>query len=336
MISVLGELTLPDLTTLDLPDPLGEYLAIRREHGQVLNLLAVIDGSKPCLDDWIPVGAMDRYRALCDRFGLVIRAGIQFDVMTHEDAERTVGSGTLTTTRARARELGDARGSVHVFVGRDPDIVDQTFFAGWYPLVVGERATSKPWIDHIWFGEGLGYPRCCLEAFAHNNNWSINNMPYQAARAAKHPLALCNSIMRFTGLTWAPHLPCSYDCAATAHQSAALRGLTQEAAPALVPLVDSLCTGRFLLLSEWEAFALHGAEGDGDGLAYRAVSLVPSNRPNLPLFEALQRGDRLEVRDDLVVVFSGPEAVWVERCRTDGFAPRVPVLLDFASPGSAS
>ena len=60
MISVLGDLALPDLTKLDLPEPLGEYISIRREHGQVLNLLAVIDGSKPCLDDWIPVVALDR------------------------------------------------------------------------------------------------------------------------------------------------------------------------------------------------------------------------------------------------------------------------------------
>jgi len=333
MISVLGELALPDLTTLGLPDPLGEYIAIRREHGQVLNLLAVIDGSKPCLDDWIPVAAIERYTDLCERFGLYVRSGIQFDVMTHEEAEKAVGSGTLTTTRARAREIGDPRGSVHVFVGRDPAVVDNTFYAGWYPLVVGERATSKPWIDHIWFGEGLGYPTCCLEAFARNNNWSINNMPYQAARVTRNPLGLCNSIMRFTGLTWAPHLPCSYDCAATTEQSRKLRDLTLRTAPQLVPIVDGLCTGTFLLLSEWEAFALHGINRDGDGITYAGASLVPSNRPNESLYEALRCGDRLEVRDDLVVVFAGPEVVRVEACRTDGFAPRVPVLLSFQGPG---
>jgi hypothetical protein len=142
--------------------------------------------------------------------------------------------------------------------------------------------------------------------------------------------------MRFTGLTWAPHLPCSYDCAATARQSAALRDLTADIAPVLVPIVDSLCTGRFLLLSEWEAFALHRTEVDGAAVRYDAVSLVPSNRPNVALFEALQRGDRVEIRDDLVIVFIGDEVVWVEACRTDGFAPRVPVILDFAPPGSAA
>lgn len=332
MISVVGELELPDLTNLGLPDQLARYVAIRREHGQVLNLLAVIEGSKPCLDDWIPVAAMGPFRQLCDEAGLTVRAGIQFDVMSHDEAERTVGSGTLTTTRARARELGDERGSVHVFVGRDPDVVDATFRSGWYPLVVGERATSKPWIDHVWFGEGLGYPRCCLEAFARNNNWSVNNMPYQAYRAATRPHALCNSVMRFTGLTWAPHLPCSYDCPASIEQSAQLRALVLDRAPALVPIVDRLCTGTFLLLSEWEAFALHGVEPLEDGVSYRSVSLVPSNRPDVRLFEAIQAGDRLEVRDDLVVVARGDEVIWVERCRADGFAPRVPVLVDFAPP----
>lgn len=332
MISVLGELALEDLRSIDLPSPLDEYVDIRREHGQVLNLLAVIEGTKPCLDDWIPVRALDRYESLCDRLGLTVRAGIQFDVMTHEDAERAIGSGTLTTTRARARELGDPRGSVHVFVGRDPSVVERTFLAGWYPLVVGERATSKPWIDHIWFGEGLGYPRCCLEAFARNNNWAVNNMPYQAAKATSRPLSLCNSIMRFTGLTWAPHLPCSYACAATADQSRSLRELTARTVPALVPLVDALCTGTFLLLSEWEAFVLHRARLDGPAMRYDAVSLAPSNRPNLPLYDALAGGDRVEVRDDLVLVFAGDELRWVEECRTDGFAPRIPTLLRFAGP----
>lgn len=332
MLSVLGELALPDLRSVDLPPPLDEYVAIRREHGQILNLLAVVDGMKPCLDDWIPVASIDHYEDLCSRLGLTVRAGIQFDVMSHDEAERAIGSGTLTTTRARARELGDPRGSVHVFVGRDPETVDRTFRAGWYPLVIGERATSKPWIDHIWFGEGLGYPRCCLEAFARNNNWAINNMPYQAARATKTPLGLCNSIMRFTGLTWAPHLPCSYDCPSTEVQARAVRDLVSRRAPDLVPIVDSLCTGTFLLLSEWEAFVLHRSEVQDGVVRYEGVSLVPSNRPNLALFEALGSGNRVEVRDDLVLVFDGDDLRWIEECRTDGFAPRVPVVLDFAAP----
>lgn len=332
MLSVLGDLALPDLRTVPLPAPLDEYVEIRREHGQVLNLLAVIDGMKPCLDDWIPVPAMERYQDLCRRLGLSVRSGIQFDVMTHAEAERTVGHGTLTTTRARARELGDPRGSVHVFVGRDPAVVDRTFHAGWYPLVVGERATSKPWIDHIWFGEGLGYPRCCLEAFAANNNWAVNNMPYQAARATDRPLGSCNSIMRFTGLTWAPHLPCSYDCPATDAQSSALRELTIATVPDLVPLVDGLCTGVFLLLSEWEAFVLHRPEIDDGAIRYQGVSLVPSNRPNLSLFEALRNGDRVEIRDDLILVFDGDDLNRTEVCRSDGFAPRVPTVLNFTHP----
>jgi hypothetical protein len=332
MLSVLGELALPDLRTVRLPWPLDDYAEIRGEHGQLLNLLSVVEGLKPCLDDWIPVSAMARYQDLCQRLGLTIRSGIQFDVMAHDEAERAIGSGTLTTTRARARELGDPRGSVHVFVGRDPEMVDRTFRAGWYPLVVGERATSKPWIDHIWFGEGLGYPNCCLEAFAHNNNWAVNNMPYQAARATRRPLALCNSVMRFTGLAWAPHLPCSYDCPATAEQSSRLRDLTRSKAPDLLPLVDSLCTGLFLLLSEWEAFALHQAEHRGSTVSYTGVSLVPSNRPNLALFDALQDGDRLELRDDVVLVLAGETVRWSEVCRSDGFAPRIPTLLQFAHP----
>lgn len=329
MISIIGELSLPDPLSLDLPTPLQRYAEIRREHAQLLNLLAVVEGLKPCLDDWIPAPAYGAFCDLCRDLGLVVRAGIQFDQLSHYEAERMIGSNTLTTTRARATPIGADRGSVHVFVGRDADAVDATYRAGWYPLVVGDRASSKPWIDHIWFGEGLGYPDCCLRAFASSNNWAINNMPFQAARAAVRPSYLCNSIMRFTGLTWAAHLPCSYDCAATIAQSTALRDLTVRQAPRLAELVDNLTAGWFLLLSEWEAVALHRVRAEGPTTRYEAASLVPSNRPNLELFEAIVAGDSVEIRDDLVLVRAGDDVVHVEQCRTDGFAPRVPVLVHF-------
>ncbi|MEV0768680.1 hypothetical protein [Nocardia salmonicida] len=295
----------------------------------MLNLLAVAEGIKPCMDDWIPVRAYDVFTQLCRQLALHVEAGVQFDVMTHEEVDSVTGRQTLTTTRARARELGDERGSVHVFVGRDPEVVRRTFHAGWYPLVVEGSATSKPWIDHIWFGRGLGYPECCLHAFARNNNWAVNNMPYQAYRITAAPNALCNSIMRFTGLTWAPHLPCAYDCQATIDQSRAVRELVAERAPGLVEIVDALTTGTFLLLSEWEAFALQSPTTCGNTVDYQGVSLVPSNKPNRPLFDALGHGERLEIRDDLIVVSRREKVSWIERCRTDGFAPRIPVVLTF-------
>lgn len=335
VISVEGTFELPDLAAIELPDTVARYARIRRQHGQVLNLMAVAAGIKPCMDDWIPVRAFGEFTELCDELGLHVEAGVQFEVMTHEEVGQVAGRQTLTTTRARAREIGDDRGSVHVFVGRDPEIVRRTFYAGWYPLVVSERATSKPWIDHIWFGRGLGYPECCLRAFARNNNWSVNNMPYQAYRATAEPNALCNSIMRFTGLTWAPHLPCSYDCAATIEQSGELRELVQREASALVSVVDALTTGTYLLLSEWEAVLLHGARRDVDAVEFDGVSLVPSNKPNRPLFEALGPAGRFEIRDDLIVVQDRAthQVTWIEECRADGFAPRIPVVLTFPPIG---
>lgn len=335
MISVLGELELPRLTELDLPRPLGTYLDIRQQHGQVLNYIAVLENLKPCLDDWIPASRYAEFQALCDDAGLHVRSGIQFDAISHAEAEDVIGAGTLTTTRARAVPMHTDRGSVHVFVGRDASAVDRTFTAGWYPLVVGDRATSKPWIDHIWFGEGLGYPPCCLRAFARHNNWSINNMPYQAIRGTTAPNALCNSLMRFTGLTWAPHLPCSYDCAATSAQSARLRDAVRTWSYPLADLVDRLVTGRHLVLSEWEAFVLHRSAWDGPVLRYGGASLVPTNRPNTRLFEALGDGDELEVRDEFVIVRGGGDVRFVEECRTDGFSPRIPMIIDFPAPGSS-
>jgi hypothetical protein len=336
MISIIGELKPPPLLTLQMSDELRGYVEIRPEHGQPVNFLAVLAGVKPVMDDWVPGTRLGEFTDMCRAQGLTVLADVQFQALADQDAvDRVIGRGTLTTTRANGHRLGEkvADASVHVFVGRDRSLVERTRASGWYPLIIGGRANNKPWIDHFWFGQGLGYPPCCLEAFARSNNWSVNNMPYQAFRAVQRkPSMLCNSLMRFTGLTWAAHLPCSYDCPATAGSAVRIRGLVTEHCQPLASLIDRLAAAPYLVLNEWEAFAFTSARVTPTGFAYSGVTIAPSNRPNLTLFDALRRGTRLELRDDLVVIFDATgEVVHVEQTRTDGFAPRIPFILDFSA-----
>ena len=326
----------PPLCTLDMSDELQGYVEMRPEHGQPVNFLAVLAGMKPVMDDWVPGARLEEFTDMCRAHGLTVLADVQFQALADQDAVgHIIGRGTLTTTRAKGYRLGEkaADASVHVFVGRERSVVERTRASGWYPLIIGGRANNKPWIDHFWFGQGLGYPRCCLDAFARSNNWSVNNMPYQAFRAVRDaPSMLCNSIMRFTGLTWAAHLPCRYDCPATAEAAALIRGLVQHHCQPLATSIDRLTTAPYLVLNEWEAFVFTSSEVTPVSIEYSGVTIAPSNRPNLMLFDALRAGVRLELRDDLVVIFDVSGAVvHIEQTRTDGFAPRIPFILDFSA-----
>jgi hypothetical protein len=340
MIPILGELQPPALPGFEMSEPLRGYVRLRPEHGQPVNFVALLGGEKDVMDDWVTPAQLGALSQMCAERGLTVLTDVQFQALPDQGAiERIVGRGTLTTTRARGHRLGELvdGSSVHVFIGTDRHMAEHTRAAGWYPLVIDGRATSKPWIDHYWFGQGLGYPDCCLEAFAWNNNWAVNNMPYQAYRSLRgRPSMLCNSLMRFSGLTWAAHLPCRYDCPATIRLGEAVRKLTYSHCPQLAEWIDRLSAAPYLVLNEWEAFALTGGGEAGVGprhVDYSGVTIAPSNRPNLALFEALRRGVRVELRDDLVVVLAADGAVvHVERTMTDGFAPRIPFILDFAPP----
>lgn len=337
MIPITGDLKPPSLLTMQMSGELRGYVEIRPEHGQPACFVALLAGIKPVMDDWVGQDRFDDLVDVCRQRGLTVAADVQFEALADQGRlGGVVGRETLTTTRAVGHALADrvAGASVHVFIGADRGIVERTRAAGWYPLIIGGRAMNKPWIDHLWFGDGLGYPRCCLDAFARNNNWTLNNMPYQACRSVRsEPSFLCNSLMRFSGLTWAAHLPCRYDCEVTIELAGRVREEMRRHCPELAAWIDRLCTAPYLVLNEWEAFAFSGAKATGTAIDYSGVTLAPSNRPNLGLFAALRRGRRLEIRDDLIVIFGQDEAViHVERTATDTFAPRIACAVSFRPP----
>jgi hypothetical protein len=319
-----------------MSDALRGYVEVRPEHGQPVCFAALLGGLKPVMDDWVSRDRFDQLVDVCRERGLAVAADVQFEALPDQGRlGSVVGRETLTTTRAIGHTLADrvAEASVHVFIGADRRILERTRAAGWYPLIIGNRAMNKPWIDHLWFGEGLGYPECCLAAFARNNNWTLNNMPYQAYRSTRtSPSYLCNSLMRFSGLTWAAHMPCRYDCVPTVQSAGRAREVMRTHCPELAGWIDRIAAVPYLMLNEWEAFAFTSSEVTPVTIEYSGVTVAPSNRPNLRLFDALRCGTRLELRDDLVVIFDAAgEVVHVEQTLADGFAPRIPFILDFSA-----
>lgn len=312
-----------------LPAELKEYCAVRDGLGQICSFVAVAAGIKPVLDDWIPAARLGRLRSLGASLGLTVDADETFLFIDDPEVGGVVGGELLNTTRARSVAATEPGGLLHVYVGRDAGAVELARRSGWYGLIAGNRMVPKPFIDHHWLGELLGYPECCLRSFARHGAWNVAN-PYAEAAGASgvaHPLA--NPVLRHTGLSYVVHYPCAFDCEATVAFGDAVRRAVHRMSPELGRAADAAVSGPFLLLSGWAAFAFDGAVKGRGLIRYRSVRPAPTNRVDADLAALLSSGDEVAVRGDVVVVFKGGRAVGTRHVRADRYAPEHPVVVDF-------
>jgi len=310
------------------------YMEARGGLGQLTQFMAVVAGIKPVLDDWVPVERVEGFQALAADLGLVSAVDSYFEFI--DEASTTsgiVGRERFNTTRARGHSPRRpvAGSSAHIFLARDTEWLRRGVASGWYMLVVDGRIVEKPWIDHYRFGECLGYPDCCRQFFALHNNWHSDNSYWQALSATRgSPLFLCNSLVKNSGLSYAVHLPCRFDCSSTSYYAAQVRAFVQDESPVLSRGIDGLLQRPFLMLSEWELFGFDGERTGPTHLNYRDVFMVPTNRPDRGLLAALKMGDRIDVDLDLVRISRGTRTILTYAARSDRFGPQMPCLIDFA------
>src|SRR4051812_31081081 len=101
MISILGDITPPLLSAIEQSDELRGYTALRPEHGQPVNFVAVMAGVKPVMDDWVARSQLDEYIDMCRNRGLYVTSNAQFAGFSGDDSlTDVIGRETLTTTRA--------------------------------------------------------------------------------------------------------------------------------------------------------------------------------------------------------------------------------------------
>jgi hypothetical protein len=322
------------LDELALPAPLRRYAELVEGSGQLVPFLATCAGLKPAMDDWVPVANRDEYTELLDRLGLCWSIDASFEFMAGGvPPEPIVGAERLNTTRAFGYPPDRQRPGqrLHIFLARGRDELTRAEVDGWYPLVIGDRVVEKPWIDHYRFGAALGFPECCRRFFARHNDWWADNSLFQAWRRTDEPTFLANSLLKYTGFSYAAYLPCAFDCPATVAYARRVRDLVHASCPSLGDYVDSLLRRVYLVLSEWEIYAFAGGRVDGDSLAYRDVALVPTDRPDAELFRLLGAGNRVELRDDVLVVFRDAEVAGAYPVDGARFGPQASFLVDFGT-----
>lgn len=320
-------------------DVVRRYCDLVTGYGQLTTFVAVAEGVKPVMDDWVAGPRLSEYRKFVTSLGLAIDIGPVFETLAESELAEITGGASLNTTRARAGLASESAvaGRTQVFVGRDAQLVSEAARAGWYNLVAEDRVVLKPWIDHYWFGTALGYPDCCLEAFARDGAWNLTN-PYAAAaaRTAGAALALCNPVMRHSGFGYLNHYPCRFDCPASARYSASVRRALLRHGTSLVERADRYARAPYLLLSGWAGFGFDGVL-EGTTAHYATFWQVPTNRPNDAVAELLSAGNRIELVGNVLTVWRADAFVGSYEIRADHYAPEHPTFVDFRgsldSPG---
>ena len=178
---------------------------------------------------------------------------------------------------------------------------------------------SRPPIEEL--GELVGYPRCCVEAFAAQADRSNNslNRYYSWSRTVSNgrrsenpwPWQLNNL---YTVI--APFYPCSYCCeAALAWSTAALEQMAGRH-PESVEGLREVLARPVLYFDHEHQVILDGRLADG-AVSYRGAGLPGPGSPELRRFAAaIAAGDRLRLDDASLVVERDGEVV-LELERTD-------------------
>lgn len=234
------------------PRPSGESIPMplmeppKEEQGLRCEELAFTIGLKPVLYLVVPRAALEATRARYADAELVERA---------DHLAAAAGSGE--------RVYGVGEEVAHVFVGRVPG--------------AAARA-AQLWADGSSrnveaLGEAMGYPACCVRAFAAMASRRVNAaFPYVTAARTRAFGDRFDPFLDVTTTRLVPFAPCSYGCPRAkvwARRLAAAAGIERRA-------------GRVTLhLDEVRAFSFAEAREEASRLFYRAPSWASQDSPHL-------------------------------------------------------
>ncbi|MFT3769692.1 MAG: hypothetical protein QM820_30005 [Minicystis sp.] len=203
------------------------------------------------------------------------------------------------------RDLGEVR--VELYISRDPALVARA---------VRLQTEGDPSASLRELGSLMGYPPCCVEAFAaqvdRNNN--TRNRYATAARtvtAGAWPWEINNLHTMLI-----PCYPCSYACAAARDLASSALDAMDAAHPGARRAIGELLARPALYFDHERQMQLHG-EADGDTVRYRGVSVPRGTSRDFASFAgAIGLGDELVLTDESLVVRAAGKTLFTLR-RTD-------------------
>lgn len=253
------------------------------------------------------------------------RAGIKpvvFLTVRPEEVERTLAHFGAVAVERRdrlvlvdaqdcwtdRRDVGEPR--VELYIARDAALARRA---------AALQAEADPTRALAELGVLLGYPACCVEAFASQDdraNNSRNRYASQARTCAPDGSATAPWPWELNNLhsVIAPFYPCSYRCERALEWA---RRALHEMARMHPGIAGQLRTvlARPVLYFDHDHQIVFDGELAGAGVAYRTVALAPSATPQLTaLGAAISRGNRLTFdRESLRVEHDGGRILYLER-----------------------
>lgn len=311
-----------------------EFVAAKSNSLQLTMIMATVTGLKPAMDDWVPASRFDAYQKACRRYGLYIKADAVFQLTSAKNIPlNTVGRQQLSTTKAFGLlyKKGFKNGSIHIFLSRSKDNLNQAFANGWYPLIIKNRVVDRPLADNFRYGQCLGYPQCCVRFFQGHNNWRRCSYLHEVFlnTASKKGSFLCNPFNKDLTYSYIYHMPCSYRCPETAKWASRLRDEIESEEPEFARSIDVHLKRPYLVFYEQKYYAFEGAL-KGRRLFYKKVFFTGGVRDNNLYERQLGAGDCLFIEDKNVVILKKGRVIERIKPSIKGFAPETPFLVDFS------
>jgi hypothetical protein len=292
--------------------------------------VAVVAGLKPGMDCWVAVDRYEEFNAFVRGVGLSLAVDCAFRKVPLQMRDQVVGFDRLCTTYALGIPSANAEpeDTLHVFIGKNIDVVNRMRACGWYPVIVNGRVHDKPFVDHVEFGRALGYPECCVKFFMRSNNWNRTNS-YAESLLSTHSANdyRTNCFGKNFGYSLNFHIPCRFDCSRTIEDAAKLEQFLGTQEPDYAAACRRLLHLPVVSLNEREVVLLDGVVGNRSVKYSSALDLFMTPAE---IMNALRRGNLVEMRGRFLAVFQDTELIDIFECRCDQFGPKVPLLLTWS------
>jgi hypothetical protein len=282
---------------------LREIVLSKGNSGQLYLYHAILADLKPMLDDWIPVNKIKIFERACKKYGLFIAKESIFVDWPRSELEKSIGKESLNTTKTFGSPLSsNYEGSMHVFVSKSKEILEQGKRYGWYPESINGRIINKPNADHYIYGEFLGYPKCCRIFFVKfNDHNKYPNTLYMPFTNTKSPHFLCNSLTK-DSYSYLFHIPCSFDCKKTIELASKLRRFICEKDPVYANLIDEHMKMVFLVFRERDIYAFKGTLNNNE-IIYTDCYFVDYYLYPGEHLELFKKGNRITMGEKEIKVF---------------------------------
>lgn len=276
---------------------------------QIPLIMATVKGLKPLTDVWVEKSRYKEFEKVCRKYGLLYQPNVVFIKPTEEQVKNAIDNYTLTTTKTLGIPFNHKtkEGSVHVFISKSKESIYNANRFGWYPIIINGRVINKPFMDHLRFGEALGYPDCCIDFFKEYNKAGVST-PYETYKLTKEKFSYyCNNVLNFVSLSYIHHYTCSFNCKKTIKLAKKIEKVILEEEPEIVQRIRLESTRPFIVFGERNAYAFDGAAKNGV-ISYKDVMFVGMTEHNK--YETVfKQGNKVIVKEDNIEVLSDERTV---------------------------